>query len=86
MLMRRFEFHMAPDAPPVGMTTGATIHTTSGLHMTITPRQVAAGNGSAAADKAAAAASSGRIAAAVEAPMAMAFSDGEQPLAGDGQA
>eukprot|EP00798_Chlamydomonas_sp_ICE-L_P019303 gene19303-25951_t len=38
MLMRRYEFNMAPDAPPVGMTTGATIHTTNGLHMTITPR------------------------------------------------
>ena len=33
MLVRRFDFSMAPDAPEVGMTTGATIHTTSGLYM-----------------------------------------------------
>lgn len=30
MLVRRFDFAPAPDAPPVGMTTGATIHTTNG--------------------------------------------------------
>jgi len=33
MLVRRFDFEMAPDAPEVGMTTGATIHTTNGLHL-----------------------------------------------------
>ena len=38
MLMRRYEFSMAPDAPPVSMTTGATIHTTNGLFMSIKPR------------------------------------------------
>lgn len=38
MLMRRYEFSMAPDAPPVSMTTGATIHTTNGLYMSIQPR------------------------------------------------
>ncbi|KAG8060758.1 hypothetical protein GUJ93_ZPchr0002g23913 [Zizania palustris] len=30
MLVRRFDFQMAPGAPPVEMTTGATIHTTEG--------------------------------------------------------
>jgi hypothetical protein len=40
MLVRRFDFKMAPGAPAVGMTTGATIHTTAGLHMTVTPRQL----------------------------------------------
>jgi len=40
MLSRRYEFSLAPDAPPVAMTTGATIHTTNGLYMSITPRKV----------------------------------------------
>ncbi|XP_068664568.1 protein LUTEIN DEFICIENT 5, chloroplastic-like [Aristolochia californica] len=38
MLVRRFNFQMAPGAPPVNMTTGATIHTTEGLNMTVTRR------------------------------------------------
>ncbi|XP_072968494.1 protein LUTEIN DEFICIENT 5, chloroplastic [Typha angustifolia] len=38
MLVRRFNFQMAPGAPPVEMTTGATIHTTEGLQMTVTRR------------------------------------------------
>ena len=38
MLMRRFDFHQDPNAPPVGMTTGATIHTSNGLHVLVTPR------------------------------------------------
>ncbi|CAA7403309.1 unnamed protein product [Spirodela intermedia] len=38
MLVRQFDFHMAPGAPPVEMTTGATIHTTEGLKMTVTRR------------------------------------------------
>ncbi|EHA8591274.1 protein LUTEIN DEFICIENT 5, chloroplastic [Cocos nucifera] len=38
MLIRRFNFQMAPGAPPVEMTTGATIHTTEGLKMTVTCR------------------------------------------------
>jgi len=33
MLVRRFEFQLDEDAPPVGMTTGATIHTTEGLYL-----------------------------------------------------
>ncbi|KAF8056787.1 CYP97A3 [Scenedesmus sp. PABB004] len=37
-LTARFDFALAPDAPPVGMTTGATIHTVAGLWMTVTPR------------------------------------------------
>ncbi|KAL1807970.1 hypothetical protein ACET3Z_024960 [Daucus carota] len=38
MLVRRFNFQMALGAPPVKMTTGATIHTTEGLNMTVTKR------------------------------------------------
>ncbi|KAL0549685.1 hypothetical protein IC582_014172 [Cucumis melo] len=38
MLVRRFDFQMALGAPPVKMTTGATIHTTDGLQMTVTRR------------------------------------------------
>jgi hypothetical protein len=33
MLQRRFTFELDPDAPPVAMTTGATIHTTEGLNV-----------------------------------------------------
>nr|ACJ83749.1 unknown [Medicago truncatula]AFK49118.1 unknown [Medicago truncatula] len=38
MLVRRFNFQMAVGAPPVVMTTGATIHTTQGLNMAVTRR------------------------------------------------
>ncbi|KAI3859466.1 hypothetical protein MKW92_002959 [Papaver armeniacum] len=38
MLVQRFDFQMAIGAPPVEMTTGATIHTTEGLLMTVTRR------------------------------------------------
>lgn len=38
MLVRQFHFQMALGAPPVQMTTGATIHTTQGLNMTVTRR------------------------------------------------
>ncbi|ERM98042.1 protein LUTEIN DEFICIENT 5, chloroplastic [Amborella trichopoda] len=38
MLVGRFNFEMAIGAEPVGMTTGATIHTTEGLKMTVTHR------------------------------------------------
>ncbi|PQP97604.1 hypothetical protein Pyn_39913 [Prunus yedoensis var. nudiflora] len=38
MLVRRFNFQMALGAPEVKMTTGATIHTTEGLKMTVTRR------------------------------------------------
>ncbi|MCL7052304.1 hypothetical protein MKW94_027826 [Papaver nudicaule] len=38
MLVQRFDFQMAVGAPPVEMTTGATIHTTEGLLMTVTRR------------------------------------------------
>ncbi|KAH9326200.1 hypothetical protein KI387_006378, partial [Taxus chinensis] len=38
MLIRRFNFELSVGAPPVGMTTGATIHTTEGLKMTVTHR------------------------------------------------
>ncbi|KAJ1694665.1 hypothetical protein LUZ63_011363 [Rhynchospora breviuscula] len=39
MLVRRFDFQLAPGAPSVEMTTGATIHTTEGLNMTVTRRR-----------------------------------------------
>ncbi|EPS59936.1 hypothetical protein M569_14868, partial [Genlisea aurea] len=39
MLVRRFDFQIAPGAPAVKMTTGATIHTTEGLKMTVTTRR-----------------------------------------------
>ncbi|XP_044953110.1 protein LUTEIN DEFICIENT 5, chloroplastic-like [Hordeum vulgare subsp. vulgare] len=39
MLVKRFDFQMAPGAPPVEMTTGATIHTSKGLNMTVNSRQ-----------------------------------------------
>lgn len=39
MLVRRFDFQLALGAPPVKMTTGATIHTTEGLKMTVSRRQ-----------------------------------------------
>ncbi|KAL3833960.1 hypothetical protein ACJIZ3_008696 [Penstemon smallii] len=39
MLVRRFDFQLALGAPPVKMTTGATIHTTEGLKMTVTRRR-----------------------------------------------
>ncbi|KAF5948210.1 hypothetical protein HYC85_014167 [Camellia sinensis] len=38
MLVQRFNFQLALGAPPVEMTTGATIHTTQGLKMTVTRR------------------------------------------------
>lgn len=38
MLVQRFNFQMALGAPPVKMTTGATIHTTEGLNMTVARR------------------------------------------------
>jgi beta-ring hydroxylase len=39
VLMRRFDFSRPEDAPEVGMTTGATIHTTNGLYLKPTPRK-----------------------------------------------
>ena len=45
MLVRRFDFAMAPGAPAVGMTTGATIHTTEGLWMNVTPVEQGGGGG-----------------------------------------
>lgn len=38
MLVRRFDFVRPADAPEVGMTTGATIHTTQGLWLNMKPR------------------------------------------------
>lgn len=39
MLMRRYDFTLDPAALEVGMTTGATIHTSGGLHMHVKRRQ-----------------------------------------------
>ncbi|KMZ61681.1 hypothetical protein ZOSMA_50G00980 [Zostera marina] len=39
MLVRKFNFEMAPGAPSVEMTTGATIHTTQGLNMRVSQRK-----------------------------------------------
>lgn len=39
MLVRRFDFSLAPGAPPVEMTTGATIHTSAGLLMSVSRRR-----------------------------------------------
>ncbi|CAI7747340.1 unnamed protein product [Closterium sp. NIES-53] len=54
MLARHFDFSLAPGAEEVGMTTGATIHTTNGLLMTVSrrtppPAQPVPSNGAAAA-------------------------------------
>ena len=38
MLVRRYEFRLDPAGPPIGMTTGATIHTSAGLRMFLMPR------------------------------------------------
>ena len=38
-LTRRFDFAIPEDQPPVEMTTGATIHTTEGLHMRVARRK-----------------------------------------------
>lgn len=57
MLVRRFDFWRAEDAPEVGMTTGATIHTTNGLWLKMKPRDFGAAShqgGAAAAGTAAA--------------------------------
>lgn len=45
VLLKRFEFELVP-GQTISMTTGATIHTTSGLYMTLKER---AGAGAAAA-------------------------------------
>ena len=37
-ILRRFEFELDPNGPEVGMTTGATIHTTAGLLLRIQKR------------------------------------------------
>ena len=37
LLLRRFEFQLVP-GQTIGLTTGATIHTTNGLYMTVRPR------------------------------------------------
>ena len=40
VISRRFEFELDPAGPEVGMTTGATIHTSNGLLLRLTPRTV----------------------------------------------
>ncbi|KAL6779702.1 CYP97A5 [Auxenochlorella protothecoides x Auxenochlorella symbiontica] len=41
VLARRFDVAVPPDAPEVGMTTGATIHTANGLWLNVRPRSLA---------------------------------------------
>ena len=40
VIMRRFDFDLDPAGPAVGMTTGATIHTTEGLHLRLRKRNM----------------------------------------------
>ncbi|EFJ40130.1 hypothetical protein VOLCADRAFT_100143 [Volvox carteri f. nagariensis] len=40
MLVRRYDFVLDTSKPPVGMTTGATIHTTGGLYMHVKKRDM----------------------------------------------
>jgi beta-ring hydroxylase len=49
VIMRRFEFELDPEGPEVGMTTGATIHTTNGLLLKLRKRDLppSAGGGAA---------------------------------------
>ncbi|GBF92856.1 cytochrome P450 chloroplastic [Raphidocelis subcapitata] len=54
VLLRRFDFRMVP-GQKINMTTGATIHTTDGLYMTVHERRPAAGAAGAAAAAVAAA-------------------------------
>jgi carotene epsilon-monooxygenase len=54
VLLRRFEFQMVP-GQQINMTTGATIHTTDGLYMTIKERAGAPAAGGAPAAAVAAA-------------------------------
>ena len=53
VLLRQFDFQLVPNQT-INMTTGATIHTTNGLYMTVKQRQQ--GGAAAAAQQAAAAA------------------------------
>ena len=39
LLTRRFDFELDPASPAVGMTTGATIHTTHGLNLLVKKRR-----------------------------------------------
>lgn len=55
VLLRRFDFQMVP-GQTINMTTGATIHTTDGLYMTVKARAAAGGGGGGASRAAAAAA------------------------------
>jgi carotenoid epsilon hydroxylase len=51
VLLRRFDFRLVP-GQQINMTTGATIHTTDGLYMTVAERRP--GGGGAAGEPAAA--------------------------------
>ena len=82
VLLRRFDFKRAPGAPPVSMTTGATIHTTEGLYLTATPRVMGGGGGGGGAGGEAAAVAGAGAAAAAAAAGAGAGASGvaeEQP-------
>jgi beta-ring hydroxylase len=75
-LLRRFDFARPADAPPVGMTTGATIHTTQGLYLTATPRRDLGGGGGGGGEGAVPSARA--AAAAVEGPAGAGVAE-EQP-------
>jgi beta-ring hydroxylase len=45
IICRRFDFELDPAGPEVGMTTGATIHTSNGLLLRLHPRKVAPSQG-----------------------------------------
>jgi carotene epsilon-monooxygenase len=48
VLLKQFDFQLVPNQT-INMTTGATIHTTNGLYMTVKQRQGAAAKPAAAA-------------------------------------
>jgi beta-ring hydroxylase len=49
VICRRFDFELDPAGPEVGMTTGATIHTSNGLLLRLHPRNVPPSQGHAPA-------------------------------------
>lgn len=76
MLVSRFDFWRGEDAPEVGMTTGATIHTTNGLWLRMKPREGGPADGEGGVVTAAAAAAAAAAATTAAQPeVAMAFTD-----------
>ena len=75
MLVRRFDFWRSEDAPEVGMTTGATIHTTNGLWLKMKPRDFGAPVHQNGASTAAAAAAAATAVNAATPSVVMAFTE-----------